>query len=135
MVGVIYKYIIIYIVRSCKSRVVCLAHPFPLRLHAPFPFRQADQDEEDRANEQFRIGFERGFENALKMAQRRESETLLKEAKELSSATPLIAGQETPANKKRIVDWVKDQEQFAHLPKLPANWIRVKQTSGPRRAL
>lgn len=46
------------------------------------------------------------------------------EAKEvtLSSATPLVTRPEAPApqaNKKRIMDWVKDQEQFAHLPKLP----------------
>lgn len=44
----------------------CLSHTFCVRVHACCS-RQADEDEEDRANEQFRIGFERGFENALKV--------------------------------------------------------------------
>lgn len=106
--------------------------------------RQADLDEME---EGFRNGFERGFEKALKMVQRKLGEgdgdafSLLSPRMPLREATtPGAPGDVTPApsenasvpkpKPKRVMDWAREQDQFAHLPKLPPNWIRVKKSSG-----
>jgi len=116
--------------------------------------RQADDPEAEekmaKLEEQFRIGFERGFENALKLAQRRMGEISALtpaprgapgdaaggEATELSlgDVTPLAPNTSKPPKAKpkgkRVVDWCREQDQFAHLPKLQPNWIRVRKSSG-----
>lgn len=117
--------------------------------------RQAHDPELEEKNhkleEQFRIGFERGFENALRLAQRRMGEiSALTPAPRMpvtdaaggedgnapmGDVTPLVSPDASkakvpPAKTKRVVDWVREQEQFAHLPKLQPNWIRVKKSSG-----
>eukprot|EP00434_Breviolum_minutum_P009479 symbB.v1.2.008348.t1/scaffold507.1/size305965/18 len=44
-------------------------------------------------------------------------------------ATELSLGDAKPKG-KRVVDWCREQDQFAHLPKLQPNWIRVRKSSG-----
>jgi len=31
---------------------------------------------------------------------------------------------------KTVAEWIRDQEQFSHLPKVPEGWVRVKSRSG-----
>lgn len=119
--------------------------------------RQADDPELEEKNhkleEQFQIGFERGFENGLRLAQRRLGEiSALTPAPRMpvtdaargdegnapmGDVTPMVSPDASKAKvppakvkAKRVVDWVREQEQFAHLPKLQPNWIRVKKSSG-----
>eukprot|EP00933_Yihiella_yeosuensis_P039794 TRINITY_DN3396_c2_g2_i1.p1 TRINITY_DN3396_c2_g2~~TRINITY_DN3396_c2_g2_i1.p1 ORF type:complete len:753 (-),score=199.34 TRINITY_DN3396_c2_g2_i1:108-2327(-) len=40
---------------------------------------------------------------------------------------PAATGPAEPP-KKKVLDWLNDQDQFSHLPKLPPDWIRIKKS-------